>query len=727
MTGMTIPKGWFKKRITKQKVHQHYTHHHTHHTLAISSPSSTASGASSICHVTRPRQPSTASSTGSSPQKQLETVTTTRTNRSSTGMTAVSSSSTSMSLLFRLPGSPFSSKKTCGRRDNVSTSMSCLSHKCSKTAIVDDDDDKDESPLSLPAHARDNTSRQQGQHQPPRFPTQSFSPGTKPPSTQQWQQQQQQQQQQRLRQHALTQSKQEWLPISESIDAKNGMPVRATSTINKAHPTLANVSRNSSLLHGNDNIINNNNNNHHHHHHHHHHQSRTAQTRHDVTQPKPSRFFMERSSTQRQPSKILRNLSARFGSSTETLPISEAATETVAQEYARTIKALWRMVEEEELSQRMADASPAEREWIIMNYTTFPITDVTMSHPGHLGQGNSGSRPAYTPPRAVRESVTSDTSSQDQPRHRPAHGALLPFQRANGTNISNPHQVYSGHGATFHDSKIQFPHEYLHYYPPNEQQHQHHHQQQQQQYPNGYINESQYHHQNTFRRNYHRSNRFSCTTVNTTTSFVSSSVGPEDASSCCHRDYDDDGNPSQQEQSHRRRFTLLSEGSTTTVSTEAMKREMGSRSQEWFQQQLQEHGYQGYNSHISRLHDRYEVPGHVGYEKLNERRREGYEDEDEQEREREEYATRVMKLEALERELSLLDQYNIQGSFRFQEGETGEQSRRREVVGGRGGMGMGMGMGMDEDEGVIGLARKVPVRKSMHTAELFNCAMVTTK
>ncbi|KAF9935132.1 hypothetical protein FBU30_007511 [Linnemannia zychae] len=56
---------------------------------------------------------------------------------------------------------------------------------------------------------------------------------------------------------------------------------------------------------------------------------------------------------------------SRFRSSTENL----RAMETVAQEYARTIKALWQMVEEEELSQRLADATPEEREWIIMHHS----------------------------------------------------------------------------------------------------------------------------------------------------------------------------------------------------------------------------------------------------------------------------------------------------------------------------------------------------------------------
>ncbi|KAF9923921.1 hypothetical protein BGZ65_008605, partial [Modicella reniformis] len=55
---------------------------------------------------------------------------------------------------------------------------------------------------------------------------------------------------------------------------------------------------------------------------------------------------------------LFRNISARFSSSTDAFP----AAETVAQEYARTIKALWRMVEEEELSYQIDAAATAARQ-----------------------------------------------------------------------------------------------------------------------------------------------------------------------------------------------------------------------------------------------------------------------------------------------------------------------------------------------------------------------------
>ncbi|KAF9354561.1 hypothetical protein BGX34_010941 [Mortierella sp. NVP85] len=55
---------------------------------------------------------------------------------------------------------------------------------------------------------------------------------------------------------------------------------------------------------------------------------------------------------------LFRNISARFHPSTELIPVVE----TVAQEYARTIKALWRMVEEEELSYQIDAAATAARQ-----------------------------------------------------------------------------------------------------------------------------------------------------------------------------------------------------------------------------------------------------------------------------------------------------------------------------------------------------------------------------
>ncbi|KAG0311704.1 hypothetical protein BGZ97_011680 [Linnemannia gamsii] len=70
-----------------------------------------------------------------------------------------------------------------------------------------------------------------------------------------------------------------------------------------------------------------------------------------------------------------KGITARFRPSSENI----RALETVAQEYARTIKALWQMVEEEELSQRLADATPEEREWIILHHSNLSETSTLAS------------------------------------------------------------------------------------------------------------------------------------------------------------------------------------------------------------------------------------------------------------------------------------------------------------------------------------------------------------
>jgi len=269
------------------------------------------------------------------------------------------------------------------------------------------------------------------------------------------------------------------------------------------------------------------------------------------------------------------------------------------------------MVEEEELSQRMADASPAEREWIILHNTTFPFTDMTIP----------------------RDSISSSTYSSHRSSQGQAHVKHLSSQR---------HPIYNSHPSAFHDSKIHLQdfssNSDPSYYPPTSS--------------NSYTNPN------------HNPHRFSTQTT--------SSVGPEDAS--FH------GEPT------NNRFTLLSEGSTTTVSTEAMNRDLRSRSQDWYQQLLQEHGYQGYTNYVSHRHPQ----GTKGYELALPLARieddEGSEDESiARERKRKE-------LEELEQEL------NVLGLQRYSHGYCQED--------------MGEALS-DDDEGVIGVARKVAVRDSL--------------
>ncbi|KFH66140.1 hypothetical protein MVEG_08241 [Podila verticillata NRRL 6337] len=540
MTGITIPKSWFKKKNSKKCLR---------HSKAsnISSPS-TVTG-SSI--PSRPRQTST-SSTGSSPLA-LET-TMTMTNRSSTGMTAVSSSS----IIFPGPSSPPSQGYSPASSSSPSLPYSCSSAHATSTAHIN------QSQSSLPSRQsqdnknkdnKDNTIDNQG---PP--------PATKPPSS-------------RLEQ--LNRKQPPHIQNSESSRAINGYP---TAQISASH---AHVHPVQGLGH--------------------------ASPCHAPQQPKTR--FLERSYTQKyQPNKILRNLSARFGSSTD-LPVVDTP-ETVAQEYARTIKALWRMVEEEELSQRMADATPAEREWIILHNTTFPFTDVTM-----------------TP----RESISSSTHSSHRFSQGQAHVKHLP--------PSQRHPIYNNHPSAFHDSKIHLQdlssNSDPSYYPPISS--------------NSYINPDNNPH------------RFSTQTT--------SSVGPEDAS--FHGDTSN-------------RFTLLSEASTTTVSTEAMNRDLRSRSQDWYQQQLQEHGYQGYTNYVHRFHPQ----GSKGYE-LESLPLARIEDDEGSEDESIARERKRKELEELEQEL------NVLGLQRYSHGPYYEE------------MGCGHYALSDDDEGVIGVARKVPVRDSL--------------
>ncbi|KAF9187037.1 hypothetical protein BGZ49_004118, partial [Haplosporangium sp. Z 27] len=70
------------------------------------------------------------------------------------------------------------------------------------------------------------------------------------------------------------------------------------------------------------------------------------------------------------PQRSLTNLkSSRFAASTDSL------SESRAQEYARTVKTLWHMVEDKDLAHRLADCSPVEREWLIFNHknANFPL------------------------------------------------------------------------------------------------------------------------------------------------------------------------------------------------------------------------------------------------------------------------------------------------------------------------------------------------------------------
>ncbi|KAK3823771.1 MAG: hypothetical protein JOS17DRAFT_793167 [Linnemannia elongata] len=122
----------------------------------------------------------------------------------------------------------------------------------------------------------------------------------------------------------------------------------------------------------------------------------------ELQQQKQPEHQLERQSSRG----TLKGIAARFRPSSENV----RALETVAQEYARTIKALWQMVEEEELSQRLADATPEEREWIILHHSNLSETSTLASCyyiPNQLLNANASRDPRN---RFSRESNASEDS-----------------------------------------------------------------------------------------------------------------------------------------------------------------------------------------------------------------------------------------------------------------------------------------------------------------------------
>ncbi|KAF9345930.1 hypothetical protein BGX26_002592 [Mortierella sp. AD094] len=127
----------------------------------------------------------------------------------------------------------------------------------------------------------------------------------------------------------------------------------------------------------------------------------------------------QRNSSSPQPQKSLNTLkSSRFAASTDSLTMAE----TKAQEYARTVKTLWQMVENEDLAYRLADCSPVEREWLIFNHkkANFPLkpasdVGVTILENGRssLENGRSG-RTAGPSAAAVRGVALARIDEADQ-------------------------------------------------------------------------------------------------------------------------------------------------------------------------------------------------------------------------------------------------------------------------------------------------------------------------
>ncbi|KAF9952173.1 hypothetical protein BGZ65_005451 [Modicella reniformis] len=92
--------------------------------------------------------------------------------------------------------------------------------------------------------------------------------------------------------------------------------------------------------------------------------------------------------------------STKFSASTETLN---------AQEYARTVKTLWQMVEDKGLAHRLKDASPVEREWLIFNHKNalFPLKpSSTTANTVRTGSENTRARVNAHPQHASDSRLT---------------------------------------------------------------------------------------------------------------------------------------------------------------------------------------------------------------------------------------------------------------------------------------------------------------------------------
>ncbi|KAF9903183.1 hypothetical protein EC991_004091 [Linnemannia zychae] len=130
--------------------------------------------------------------------------------------------------------------------------------------------------------------------------------------------------------------------------------------------------------------------------------------------------------------------------------------ETVAQEYARTIKALWQMVEEEELSQRLADATPAEREWIIMHHSNQSETSTLASC-------------YYVPNQLINVSkeqfrYSHDSAASDDSRNGGAAPSTSSRSNSRLSSVADPVYNYNKNHYTKHSQPDQ--HQYQYQQPP---------------------------------------------------------------------------------------------------------------------------------------------------------------------------------------------------------------------------------------------------------------------
>ncbi|KAI1297789.1 hypothetical protein EDD11_006922 [Mortierella claussenii] len=138
--------------------------------------------------------------------------------------------------------------------------------------------------------------------------------------------------------------------------------------------------------------------------------------------------------------------------------------ETKAQEYARTVKTLWQMVEDENLAYRLADASPAEREWLIFNHknANFPLQPGVIPHHEARSMGAEHAResrqrlhvarpdPKLAPIEEARRTLES-TAEEPEDEDETAANSLFPHRQSYQLPKINFHgQIHAAHASVPH-------------------------------------------------------------------------------------------------------------------------------------------------------------------------------------------------------------------------------------------------------------------------------------
>ncbi|KAF9353482.1 hypothetical protein BGX34_011536 [Mortierella sp. NVP85] len=157
-----------------------------------------------------------------------------------------------------------------------------------------------------------------------------------------------------------------------------------------------------------------------------------------------------------KPSNTLTSMPAQL-TSAESLDVSHSK----AQEYARTVKTLWQMVEDKDLAHRLKDATPVEREWLILNHknalfplkpsttTTSPtaaVPDVQTGREIPRARSNGVSNPRLAP---IDETDRVPASQQTKPTESTSRQPPS-FQHRRGCHLSKD-------GAPHHGAQEQAP------------------------------------------------------------------------------------------------------------------------------------------------------------------------------------------------------------------------------------------------------------------------------